>query len=592
MNHHDPHDPRDLGEDPGEAIGADDPTARRLRSGLDAAGRGLHAPAGIAAAALRGGRRRRRQRRAAVTTPLALIALAAAGLSWQRPWNSEQVRTVPAAEQVRDGQRAAATVEDVLAQLPIATRDGLDLGVSEQLLIDRCLTDQGVTIQRSPVAVDTGDRVGEAARRGRDVDDLSAWSTHASTYGVASSIRAVLTDPGTGQLGDFTDGVPDGYYQTLTGTPARELTLPVEDNGSLTVTTSGCAGQGVEQLYGIDAETYTRTYVAVRGLPEQLLEDVAGDSALRVPLEEWSQCMGTRGHQVATPADLPVQVQTLRRDLLTDKADGTRATEADLDTFTTAEAALASADRDCKDTSALGSAFAQALARHWAPLAEEHAGELAAYRQMLQHAHAVAAELNPVDPAPASSPATSLTTSATTRTADPQFIATAAFRDALLSIDPDLVRYYAVGTMTNGDTGQQIGWWMTYRDPRSTPKATLTVQIGHLADETPGSERTTCQPQAQCTDEQLPGGVRLVTTRTLDTRLVREDQVPGGQLQGWHTTVSVIRPDGRVVSADTRLDATTKAQLATGDSFDSPLISTEQLRALAVNPAFAEVPWP
>ena len=41
-----------------------------------------------------------------------------------------------------------------------------------------------------------------------------------------------------------------------------------------------------------------------------------------------------------------------------------------------------------------------------------------------------------------------------------------------------------------------------------------------------------------------------------------------------------------------RLDATTEAQLATGDSFDSPLISTNQLRALATNPAFAEVPWP
>ncbi|WP_432522717.1 hypothetical protein [Kineococcus sp. SYSU DK006] len=199
----------------------------------------------------------------------------------------------------------------------------------------------------------------------------------------------------------------------------------------------------------------------------------------------------------------------------------------------------------------------------------------------------------PAPPAGTTSPAPSDPATPTpARSADPQRIARAVFRDALLSIDPDLNRYLAVEAMSDGGSGQPLGWWMTYQDPRSTPDAALTVQISRLVDELPGSERTSCAPQAQCTDEQLPGGIRLLTARTLDTRLVREDQAPGGQLQGWHTSVTTVYPDGRLVSADTRLEASSEAELAAGRSFDSPLISTAQLQALVTNPAFAGVPWP
>ncbi|WP_432573480.1 hypothetical protein, partial [Kineococcus sp. SYSU DK005] len=122
------------------------------------------------------------------------------------------------------------------------------------------------------------------------------------------------------------------------------------------------------------------------------------------------------------------------------------------------------------------------------------------------------------------------------RSADPQSIARAVFRDALLSIDPDLNRYAAVEALQDGHSGQPLGWVMTYQDPRSTPAARLTVQISHLVDEPPGSARTSCPSHAQCSDEQLGDGIRLLTARILDTRLVRQDWAPEGQLQGWHTT--------------------------------------------------------
>lgn len=151
MNPHDPHDRYDAS--------SDDVTARRLRSGLDAAGRGVHAPAGMVSAALRGGQRRRRQRRAAIAAPIALVAVGALGLSWAQPWTGGQVRTVPVAEQVRDGQRAAATVDDVLAQLP--TEKGI--GPAQEVLIDRCLAAQGLDVERAPVTLDPSDPIADAA---------------------------------------------------------------------------------------------------------------------------------------------------------------------------------------------------------------------------------------------------------------------------------------------------------------------------------------------------------------------------------------------------------------------------------------------
>ena len=401
MSHHDPkdpHGPRDAadctaGADAG--AGADEPTVRRLRQGLDAAGRAVHAPAGIAAAALRGGRRRRRQRRAAIAAPIALVAVGALGLGWSQPWGGGQVRTVPVAEQVRDGQRAAAAVDDVLAQLPTEKGTGLDLGVAQQVLIDRCLAAQGLDVERAPVTLHTFDPIADAARRGGDVEDLTAWTAHGSDYGLTTAIRSALTDPGAGQLGDFVHGIPAGYEQAVYGDPKVEVTVPMRDNGSLTVATTGCYGQALQELYGVDVGTYTRAYVAVHTLREQLLTQLAADERVQESTGRWSQCMHARGHDVTTPADLPVQLQAARRDLLLHEQEGAAVTEADLAALGEGEAALATADRDCKDTSALGSAVARALVQHWAPVASEHADDLAAYRDMVQHARAIAVEVEP-----------------------------------------------------------------------------------------------------------------------------------------------------------------------------------------------------
>lgn len=232
-----------------------------------------------------------------------------------------------------------------------------------------------------------------------DIEDLTAWTAHGTDYGLSTAIRAALADPGVGELGDFVHGIPTGYEQAVYGDPRVEVTVRLENNGSLTVATTGCFGQAVQELYGSDVEAYTRTSVAVRPLREELLTQVAADGEVEDATKRWSQCMNARGYSVTTPADLPVQLQAARRDLLLHKQDGTKATNADLTALAETETALADADRNCKDTSALGSVLAQALVEHWAPLASAHAEDLAAYWVMTDHARDVAAEVNPAEDA-------------------------------------------------------------------------------------------------------------------------------------------------------------------------------------------------
>ncbi|WP_432572275.1 hypothetical protein [Kineococcus sp. SYSU DK005] len=390
-----PHDPR-TPSGPTPEHEEHDPTAQRLRHALSRAGRDVHAPAGITAAALRAGHRRRRQRRAALAAPLALLALVGgvgAATGW-RP-STDPVRTVPAVEQVREGERAAQSIDGVLAQLAPENDWPLHPETAEVMLIDRCMAQQGLNVQRAPLA--PASSLQQAIDRGGELPFLQAWAAHGSDYGMAGSIRQALQQPPTGVLGEFVHGTPDGYEEALNGDPAQELTLPTGNGGRLTVVTTGCTGQAVQELYGVGVEQYQRTYLPVRALPEQLQESLAeaaqDDERLRNAVRAWSQCMDARGHEVDTPADLPLRLQEQRRDVLLDKADGTGATAADLDAFAAFEASLAQADRACKDTSDLTPVFAEVLTRSWERLAGQHAAELAAYRALLEHARTVVDQL-------------------------------------------------------------------------------------------------------------------------------------------------------------------------------------------------------
>ena len=188
-----------------------------------------------------------------------------------------------------------------------------------------------------------------------------------------------------------------------------------------------------------------------------------------------------------------------------------------------------------------------------------------------------------------SQPAPAPTASQTPRPADPHAIATTALQDAILTMDADLDAPLTVETSSNTDSGQVLGWSTSYLDERSAPPALFWGTIlGATQDEYSYGNATGCTIPTQCVEEELPGDLKLVTS-TESMVLQLHD---GAQLAGTHTKVSAVYPDGRIVTAETTREATAQADLGPERSFDSPLITAEDLRTLVTDPALAEVPWP
>jgi len=192
------------------------------------------------------------------------------------------------------------------------------------------------------------------------------------------------------------------------------------------------------------------------------------------------------------------------------------------------------------------------------------------------------------------SPSASITpaehhTSSTLQATDPNTVATAAFQDALRSMDPDVDWDTKAAVIVNGDTDQPMGWTTTYQDKRSDPPARLVLSISALAaGENAYNVATGCFATSECTTDQLGAGVRLVTSTGTMTGTAGD----GTSVQGTHSQVSAVYPDGRIVNAYAQREPATQAGLGAEASFDSPLITTDDLRVLVTNAALAELPLP
>jgi len=192
------------------------------------------------------------------------------------------------------------------------------------------------------------------------------------------------------------------------------------------------------------------------------------------------------------------------------------------------------------------------------------------------------------------SPSASITpaehhTSSTLQATDPNTVATAAFQDALRAMDPDVDWDTEAAVMVNGDTDQQIGWATTYQDKRSDPPARLVLSVSALGQGKDAyNVATGCFATSQCTTDELGSGVRLVTS----TGTMTDTAVDGASFEGTHSQVSAVYPNGRIVNAYAQREPATQAGLGAEASFDSPLITKDDLRVLVTNAGLAELPLP
>ncbi len=174
---------------------------------------------------------------------------------------------------------------------------------------------------------------------------------------------------------------PAGWEAAMYGTPRMEVTISIENGGSVTVPVGGCHGQATEALYGVPAEDYERTYQQVRALPDEAVRAAVQDGPVRDAAGRWSECLADQGWEAGTPDDLD---NALASELAAADSDAAAREE-----LVRREAALLEADTRCREQSGLQAAFDQAFVEHGTRLAAANQVALAPYRRMLDHATAV-----------------------------------------------------------------------------------------------------------------------------------------------------------------------------------------------------------
>ncbi|NOY55361.1 MAG: hypothetical protein GXP34_05165 [Actinobacteria bacterium] len=279
----------------------------------------------------------------------------------------------PAAVLTAAEQRSLARVERDLVNVDYFTSQEVDVVAEAKAELEyRCLRNAGID-WRPPGPSDIPDTPNPLnAIRPPDL-----WLHQDGPIGLATP----LAEPGT--LDTFLSSLrsadsamqeyppaPPGWEDAEFGNPRREITIDIGGGGSVTVPVSGCAGQVVEQLYGVDAAAYHRTRTAAI-VASKVLDQVVGNESVADATRRWSTCMHRQGYRVATPDDLYELFQSDFEGLI----NGTR-TIADL---SETDAAVGAADAECKTQSGLATTFARTLIDVGEERLRRNEGVLAAY---------------------------------------------------------------------------------------------------------------------------------------------------------------------------------------------------------------------
>jgi hypothetical protein len=263
----------------------------------------------------------------------------------------------------------------------------VDLEFAHERLNRQCLRSKGFTIGDPPPPTDSTSLLPE-------VDDLRLWLSRGEPLGLA----AAVTDPERLQQlrqqivdgkGHREEPYPAGAEEAVQGNPPVKITVPLPGGhgGSVTIPIGGCFGWATEQLYGVHAETFERTRLALPRLDDTVSEAVAEPAVTRL-LGSYASCMRDRGLDVETPSDLVEVVGPPVEATLEGSAQPSAVVEA--------ESRAVSSDADCKSRSGVGTAFARAFVAHATANLSKTEGVVVEYQKMLNHAKGVVNDLGPV----------------------------------------------------------------------------------------------------------------------------------------------------------------------------------------------------
>lgn len=251
------------------------------------------------------------------------------------------------------------------------------VGNLQTRLINECVAAQGIPV---PTVADLPLESASVS-----ISQSRLWLLPGDDYGVSTALYdpVVLAQLRAGQepqgSSELSADDTAAYDQAVYGPEDERIDLPIEDGGLVSVPVGGCFGEATEAMYGVDAETYERTYYEIPKM-RTVMRELTADDEVQKTMSGWSSCMRDEGYRAKQPDDL----YGVMNDWIAGVIDGTTLVGA----VAEAERTLADADLGCRTESGFGTAVStRFLAIAEAEISAKE-GVVQEYRAMIEHAQA------------------------------------------------------------------------------------------------------------------------------------------------------------------------------------------------------------
>jgi hypothetical protein len=279
-----------------------------------------------------------------------------------------------------------AKAESIASRLDGAgqARGGLDSAAVHALLIRNCVEEHGVAVPDSPPLPRDPGVV-------PDVTDLDLWLNRGQPLGRGDALsdpRALQKQRQFVHAGETfaAPPYPPEAEKYLEGDPPQhiELPLPGGHGGSVIIPVGGCHGEATEKLYGVPAEKFERTRLALPRV-DIVMDETVSDERVDDRLDDYEACMKDRDLQAPTPSAINEITAPVYSGVLDGSEQPSRLVEL--------EQRAVAADQQCKKSSGLGDAFAASFVENGSAALRDSEGVVVEYGRMMRHARAVAERL-------------------------------------------------------------------------------------------------------------------------------------------------------------------------------------------------------
>ncbi|MBC8364828.1 MAG: hypothetical protein H8E59_07475 [Actinobacteria bacterium] len=240
--------------------------------------------------------------------------------------------------------------------------------IAEETLISRCMGESGFVYEviEPPLVMPARDARGRAFGSD-DVGELKLEG-----YGLSAAATDSPVDANAVYVQALSESDQVRFGNALFGSDADAQTVEVGGGMALSISMGGCVAEARVSLFGDQVE-WIRLFFSIENRSGEVTSRVLQDPLYMAALTKWQACMERRGFAVRDPGSA--------RDLAARQYSHLDSVDAAVE-----ERRIAAADGECVGESKLLEAAVGLEISYMAALLEERAGELVAYRELLDGA--------------------------------------------------------------------------------------------------------------------------------------------------------------------------------------------------------------